>query len=377
MEMIHTLRSIFLSAVILALFGGFAHGQSGLPPAPVPVTPGSPAGDGAVNLQPPPPSSANQIPPPPSQPPGVPMPGYNTPPLAPVPPMGGYFPDNNPPPPPLMRIWREDRGQNDGWFGTFDLNIVGPHITNNITGFVNSGGATPDVVALPTADLEWTGSPRFELGYRFCDGWGQLSLSYRLLETEGSAILPGFDLDGSDGFLHSHLDMNVIDFDYGSRLYRPGPQTDLQWRLGLRVATAFFSSEAEGNFIEQHFSNDFWGIGPHGLLDVHHQLGNSNLGLFGRIESAVAFGDVHQSFEETFVASDGSLLGGVNKVSVSQAAPMLDLQLGVSWTPRWRYYSSRYSFGYVWEKWWNVGSVAGSSADITTQGVFFRGELNY
>ena len=42
----HHLRNLFLSATMVALSAGVVSGQSGLPSAPVPVVPGSPASDG-------------------------------------------------------------------------------------------------------------------------------------------------------------------------------------------------------------------------------------------------------------------------------------------------------------------------------------------
>jgi hypothetical protein len=268
-------------------------------------------------------------------------------------------------------------GQDAGWFSSLELDIVGSHINNNISNYVSASGGAPDLIQLPTGNLDWTGSPRFELGYRMADGWGQFSIAYRLLDTVGHATLPGFDLDGSDGYLKSHLDTNVLDFDYGSREFHPAPQTDLQWRLGLRVATVHFDSDAEGYYLEQEFSNNFWGVGPHAAIDINHQFGNSSLGVFARLEGSVLFGEVHQSFEELFVAADGSYLGGATDVHSSQATPMLDFEIGLSWTPRWRWSNWRWTFGYVFEQWWNVGTAGGSSADLTTQGVFFRGEFSF
>jgi hypothetical protein len=278
-----------------------------------------------------------------------------------------------PSPPPLDR----PHDVEPGWFANLEINIVGAHITNNLAGPVSTGGPIPDIVALPIAELDWTGSPRFEIGYRFCDGWGSFIFSYRFLVTEATATIVGFDLDGSDGFLKNRLAMNMIDFAYGSPEYHLGAQTDLQWRLGVRIANAFFDSDASGAFIEQHVSDLFWGAGPLGGIDLQHRFGHTGLGIFGRLNAGVAFGRITQSYNETLVAPDGTISGGATNFSGDQAVPMMDFQVGMSWTPIWRYHTTRLLLGYTWERWWSVGSIAGSTADITNQGLFFRGEFTF
>src|SRR6516225_4268856 len=49
---------------------------------------------------------------------------------------------------------------NLGWFATVDLDVVGSHIHNKLTNTVAVGDMT-DQVMLPTANLNWTVSPRF------------------------------------------------------------------------------------------------------------------------------------------------------------------------------------------------------------------------
>jgi major outer membrane protein len=264
-----------------------------------------------------------------------------------------------------------------GWLFGAELDILAPHIKNHLSQSVSFDGFTPDTVHLPTAPLDWAGVPKFELGYRFDEGWGAFLLSYRFLITEGTAILPGFDLDGSDVPLRSRLNMNVVDLDYVSRELNIGSRWEMQWRVGVRLANVFFDSQAEGYFLEQKTSNYFFGAGPHAGLDLVRPLDFGGLSLFGRLELAAPIGQVHQAFEEAFVAQDGSIVGGATDVRSTQAVPTLGLQLGLSWAPRWRNHLCCYTFGYTFEEWWNLGDVAGSSASLTTQGFFFRGEFNF
>src|SRR5205823_2227184 len=105
--------------------------------------------------------------------------------------------------------------QPSGWFAGLELNLVGPHIKNRLAAPVTVEGFLPDLVHLPTAELDWAGSPRFEVGYRFGQGCGELLVSYRFLATDGRATLADFDFFGG-GFLKSRLDLHVIDLDYAS-----------------------------------------------------------------------------------------------------------------------------------------------------------------
>ena len=61
--------------------------------------------------------------------------------------------------------------------------------------------------------LDWTVAPRFELGYRFPDSFGDFSASYRFLTSEGR----GTAINAFGAFdVRSRLDLNQLDLDYGS-----------------------------------------------------------------------------------------------------------------------------------------------------------------
>jgi hypothetical protein len=337
-----------------------------LPRAPVPVTPSSPLPEGQASS------------PPPMSPP---RPIWGDPQLAPLP----------PPPPLLINPYQDVNGpllRGDplldrpeapppGWFAGVEFDLVGTHIKNRLQAPVTINGFLPDTVHVPGAELDWTGSPRFELGYRFAEGCGEIVLSYRFLVTEGETTLVGIDLDGGDVLLKSRLNMNVVDLDYASREFSLWPRWDMKWRAGVRFATVFFDSGIFGQFIEERTSNNFYGAGPHLGLDLWRAFDVPGWGLFARIEGASVVGQLHQAFEEIFVNQDGSLIGGATLVHHTQAAPVLTVQAGLSWTPLWRGNWSRYSFGYEFERWWNVGEAGDSRAEITTQGVFLRAEFKF
>jgi hypothetical protein len=258
-----------------------------------------------------------------------------------------------------------------------EFDILVPHVKNRLQAPVTVDGFEPNWVHVPGADLDWTGSPRFELGYRLAQGYGEFLLSYRFLVSEGNATLFGFDLDGSDGDLRSRLNVNVVDLDYSSREYSLWPHWDMKWKVGARLATIFFDNRATGLFLEQRTSNNFVGAGPHVGLDLTRTFDNPRLGLFARIEGASLLGEISQSFEESVLSQDNTLAGGATLVHHSQAVPIVEVQAGLSWTPTWWNQGSRFVFGYMFQRWWDVGKAGFSRAELTTQGVFLRGEFGF
>jgi hypothetical protein len=358
-DMVRKVRG-FLVIAALGTIAWDAAAQD-LPNAPMPIVPSGPSTPRAAEHLPTPILSG----PPPI---GLPAPALQEP---------APYQDNNG---PLLRgdpLLDQPQSPPPGWFVGLELNAVGPHIKNRLQAPVTVADTVLNPVHLPTADLDWAGAPRFELGYRLAEGWGEFVASYRFLVSEGTQNLPGFDLDGSDGFLKSRLNLNVLDLDYSSREYSLLPYWDMKWKAGVRLANVFFDSHALGVFLEERTSNNFFGAGPHAGLDLWRSLGTSGLGIFGRIEGASVVGQISQSFEAVGFASDGSLVGGATLVHHTQAVPTLNVQAGLGWSRWWAGHWSRYAIGYEFERWWYLGEAASSRGELTTQGIFFRGEFNF
>jgi hypothetical protein len=268
-----------------------------------------------------------------------------------------------------------------GLFAGIEADLVWPHIKNRVTGPVTIDGIT-DTLHLPTASLEFTGSPLFILGYRLAPGFGEFTARYRSLVTEGSRNIDNFDIVG-EGFLKSRLNVNVVDLDYGSQEIplvtdAPGQLWDLKFDVGARIAGVYFDSTASGFALRQQTSNNFFGAGPHAALEVYRYLPDFNgLALYGKVDSAVVIGRVHQHFRESFTDDGVTVLSGSDSQSGTQAVPVLGIEAGLSWTPRYARRWLRFTGGYIFEQWWNIGTVGGSTADLTYQGLFLRTELHF
>jgi hypothetical protein len=266
--------------------------------------------------------------------------------------------------------------QKPGLFGAFEIGVVAPSIGGQLSAPVSVGGFTK-TVSLPFTDLDWTGTPRLERGYRFSDELGSFVAAYRSVVSEGGTDLYGFDPLGP-AFLKSRLNLNAVDLMYASPALTLDPVWDLRWDLGVRIAGVYYDTAATGEILSQSTSNNFVGAGPRFGVDVRRHLEAApGLALYGRLETGVMFGTATQSFEEVISVGGVPLLGGATRFSDGTSVPMFGLQLGASYSPPQECGWLRFTFGYQFEQWWDVGGVGSSAGDVQFQGLFFRGEFRY
>jgi hypothetical protein len=238
--------------------------------------------------------------------------------------------------------------------------------------------ATGDTLTVPSASLSWTAAPWFDLAYRLPRSLGFLSINYRFLTTEGSDIAP---FGRGIGDLHSRLDLNLINLDYGTTPYAFAPRWDFQWRAGVQLADVWFDSTLRGDGLFQQASNSFRGAGPHVRMDLQRHLECApGLSLFGRLEGAGVLGRISQKFHEQI----GDTAGFWEQNGI-QFVPVLWVQAGCSYVPatnpHWEI-----SLGYVYEHWWFVGQLGTDSnagvqsatrGEFDTQGVFLRCQVDF
>jgi len=297
-----------------------------------------------------------------------------------------------PPPPPLPGPYFEQDPRLDrpewpqpGWFADLEISPMGPHFKNRLNGTVQIDGGPVDMVHVAGADMDWTVSPRFEVGYRLPSGFGAIGLSYRFLATDGTST--GLGPDGPAAF-KSRLDLHIIDLDYISREFSVWPEADLwkmQWRFGLRWASIYYDANmmepfdeaaAGSGIFSTRNTNRFVGFGPHFGVELARQLGPPGISVVGRIDGWISLGRIRQGF---FEESATLGLGGVNQVSSSQAVPALNLQVGLAYQPP-ACQNLEFFIGYQYEYWWNVGRLSittDSRGELSDQGVTLRVGFNY
>jgi len=262
-----------------------------------------------------------------------------------------------------------------GWFFGLEMDIVGARLKNHLSSQVTVGAVT-DTVHLPTAALDWTVSPRIEVGYRFAHGAGELLLAYQFLATSGTETQADFDAAGNPGNLHSRLNINAWDLDYACREYGLWPDCDMRWRAGVRLAGVFFDSLETSPLLEQRVANYYFGAGPHLGLDLRRFVKGTGLELIGRVETAFLIGQGNQSYDEVSSTIGAAPVGGASRVTDPLVVPWLGVQAGVGWVPP-GYDQITISGGYSFQAWWGMADISGSRGDITAQGVFFRAEIRY
>jgi hypothetical protein len=272
-----------------------------------------------------------------------------------------------------------------GWFTDLEAGVVGPHVKNNVT--LDNAFPGGGRLRLPSANLDWTVSPRVAVGYRLPAGFGEISLAYRFLVSEGEGTTSAQD---SLAALKSRLDLNIIDLDYTSREFSLWPHWDMTWRFGLRWADVYFDSRAEEPFgvaaagsgiFETRTTNSYLGFGPHAGVALARQLGPAGLALVGRVDGWISIGRIRQGFFETAttLGPNGLPLAAETRLSSSQAVPSINVQLGLGWQPL-GWCNTHFFLGYVYEYWWNVGresNTLDSRGELSDQGILLRAEFNY
>jgi hypothetical protein len=362
-----TNRPLLETLLVILLSQSAGSGQS-LPPMPLPAP------------LPAPPATLQA--PQPTLPPGTVPPATLQAPQPTYPPLPPPLPPNGPPPPPPLfaptdggpGVWMPfERGfAAPPLFTDIEVTILRPSIQGQLRGSVPS--ILGVVFAPQSTPLNWTAMPRIELGYRLPDGQGDFSVSYRFLASEGTGT--GVDSFGTFD-IRSRLNLNLLDFDYGSARFTPAPRYEVKYRIGARLLSVFYDNLNSDRGASEQASNYFLGGGPHAALEVERQFGLlPAFALFGKFDGGVTVGQVQQNFRVNFDDRFGQPVELGFRQDRTQTTPMLLLQAGLSYRPPQLEFL-RFSIGYQFEKIWSVGDILESTGDITSHGAFLRGEFSY
>jgi hypothetical protein len=291
-----------------------------------------------------------------------------------------YAPPPAPPPAPavdpIFTDWGPPLGQQTpGWFAGAEIALRQADINATLVNQIPLG-SLGEFLHVPAVDLPLTVSPTFEIGYRLPQCAGTFSLRYHFLTAEGTGTVYPAD---NTFRVRTRLDMQVFDLDYGTAPYEFAPRWEVSARLGGRLANVFFDSQAVNDAVSQQASNNFFGAGIHGRVDVERRLVViPGLGLFGRLDGAVLTGRVRQRFHlERF--EEFSELEQRSRQTVSA----LNAQVGLSYSPP-GLPGLKFATGYEWEQYWNVGRLNGqdgaggrSSGDVWSHGWFLRAQVDF
>jgi hypothetical protein len=272
-----------------------------------------------------------------------------------------------------------------GWLADIEADVTHVHVNDRLDSFVGTSE-----VSVPMATLQWTVSPRVEVGYRLPDAFGEFDFSYRFMFANGTGSFNGLPTapDGPAA-LTSLFRLNSGDLDYASNESSLWPNWNMKWRVGLRAADLLFSSTADESLVdaaagsdiyERAVRNEFWGLGPHAALELKRPFSETGLSLAARLDGAIIFGTVRQRFSEV---STNAGLTGQTEFSNAEQVPTLSGFLGLQYRPP-QHTNVDILFGYQGEYWWNVGRLddpaiynGTSAGEFGAQSVQFRLELNY
>jgi hypothetical protein len=278
-----------------------------------------------------------------------------------------------------------------GWYFSVEAAAVGASVKDHISGPVTvSPDETDNIISLRTR-LNWTVSPRFELGYRLPKGYGEFLASYSFLTTDGTGPVPS-----SQGTFQvkNRLSINTFDFDYANRniVLTLSPRVQVRWKVGIEAATYFYDSQAKivnpadafdagpTSTLTQYVATRSVGAGPHAGLEFWYRLPVPGLSVYAQGDAASMYMHQDQTFTETVVAPDGAAtLSGSNRMSQSQGMGVLGAQAGLHWSPPGRPWTS-FFLGYQWHYYEQLGRQTGatpSNSAILVQGFFLRGEFSF
>jgi hypothetical protein len=271
-----------------------------------------------------------------------------------------------------------------GLFFGVELQVLRPALKNRLEGTVPLSDGSLTTVNVPSANLNWTVAPVFEIGYRSPDLPGLVALNYRFLLDEATASAP---LAGIDSSLRTRVTVNEITLDYGFPAWLFAPRWELNTRIGAQIADIYFDSRASNPILSLQESSNIYGAGPHFRFDLERHIAFvPGLSLFGRADGVALIGQTKQRFRAQGLADDGTLLtGSLEQQRQTQLVPVLTLDAGLEYAPPSLPFL-HFGVGYMFQRYFNLAhlnnamdgmSVVHSDGDLTTQGVYVRGRLDF
>jgi hypothetical protein len=319
-----------------------------------------------------------------------PPPLSEQPPAYVLPPVGWPTVDSSRPDPLLDRPYSAQPGV----YTNVEVNVLWLRLRNQLGGpVINPVTGNTDFVRFAGNKLDPTTSPRLEVGYRFADNWGSVSLGYAGLASRGHDQLTTGPEDVIQALADQvgRLDYNLFDLTYNSREYCLDPHWNMRWGVGARMMFLFFDSRLRflnpgsdpGDLMAQTESNFITCYGFWAYLDLERQIDPSGLSVFGRIEGSDFYGRSRQTYVETVTGNPGD--GPQTNTSVFTGAvgpSILRGVIGLTYTvPRWNY--SRFMLGGEYETFFQIGRQSPTSGVIDTRGqldaygLFLRAEINF
>lgn len=263
-----------------------------------------------------------------------------------------------------------------GWFADAEVAVIFPAVKFRVTNDqpLPFTGLRLDV---PSAGLDVTVMPTFELGYRLGESCGFFAFATSFFLTEGTGTrtnnLGTFDVK-------TRAEAYWWNLDYGTTPFEFLPRWEVSWRIGARITDVYFDSRGVNDVLTQKASSEFFGAGPHARFDIERRIiPVPGLAVFGRVDGAAFIGRVTQRYTANLLGVEDTL-----SVTRSQLVPYLNLQAGLSYAPP-GLPGVKFTGGYMFEDYFNAGrlgvdntgEVSQSRGELWSHGFFLRGQIDF
>jgi hypothetical protein len=269
-------------------------------------------------------------------------------------------------PPPLIEVPPPPE-----FYFSLDLSLVQPQLRGNHS---DDGFFSPR--------LDWTVSPRFELGLTNRGPWNPY-IGYRIVDSNRGEA--GQDpTTGNDVFFGRSAQLNAIDLGIQSEVFPLLSVLQARWDLSARITVldlkdVFDIESANGGFWTAHLKQEFVGAGPRGGIKLDLPFRDSGWSVGGQADAGLQWGGFRDCWQ--VVSGDGNNVqedhGHTAKGGLLWHAGG-QLALKYSWPacdPR-----IVYSMGYMYETWFSkdLGFLNGDDfGRFQYHGPFFRFEWRF
>jgi hypothetical protein len=252
-------------------------------------------------------------------------------------------------------------------------------------------------------------SPKFNVGYRYEHGLGEIQFGYQYLGMQGSQSFAGFDPTGP-ATLSTDFRGNVFDLDfcyleynaegltslpfispvikYPGRIGLGRPLTpgrfalplEVRWLFGLRGTNLFYDTVAQGPTLRDEILTNFNGGGFHFALELNQRLMQErNIFLHTRLDGSGVFGVTHQTFSRSqAVVPAGPLTSAVGSTDALIGVPTFHFEGGLSWVPYWPQRTTRVTLAYAFDEWFHFANTDDNGdAFLVMHGVLLRADWNF
>ncbi len=309
------------------------------------------------------------------------------------------------------------RGCSPGFFAGADFLFVRPHFSEATAFAQGSIGPTGLAITGQELNFNYEASFRVFAGYRFAGDDSELQFTYTrlpgqvdvdagtpgpghfLIDPFGNVVgtapvvnpnsaLFGKTIVGGDSIqTQASVTVNAYDVELVKPIVLPWSQWVLRYSLGVRIADIDQSYQSVidsgGAFFSGgQYTVDYVGAGPRVGLQGERYFGHArSWSLFANAYASLLVGEYNENFSQTTTAPP---FAATQSTKIIRTVPVAEIEAGGSWSPcSW----FKFSAGWLFQAWFDMGTSGGTfggyyvvteNANIMSfEGLFVRGEIAF